>query len=661
LELALGQLELEALHRKTGRIAEADHEHRQAIDELTKLQTDFPTVGEYRQRLASAHRDLSDSLQTMGRYQEAETANRSALRLWESLVGDFPGEDQYRLGLARTQASLGINLDSLHRYEEAKTSIQQAVTLLSRLNADHSSEVEYRQALAGAWNNLGLVLEDTERLVESREALLKSSQIHEELAARFPEILLHQKDLVAVLMNLGNIADVLGHPRESEQCYQRALAVTEKLAEVYPDVPDFHGDAASLLHNLYINRRARNEDEEARSLLEPAIHHEQAALKLQPTHHRALRLYAFHSTDLASDYVMRGDHAAASRVAEHWAHTCLAGPANSRDATGYGLVRFVEVLSDCAELAQKDDALSPAHRDAAAQSYLDRARTMTREAAPRPDDLPALLPLVDLLATAPREIRDPERALHLARQAVEREPENSAGWQSLAWALYRMGDWKGCIETIEKKADHDSCLFLAMAHWKLGNKDVARAWLRWANDWLKDYEQMRSYKWRHGLYGIPTASAWKRLQAEATELMGPIRRELEADLSRRGLALELAFARRAIELKADDRDRWEVLSWAEYRNGNWDKAIRAAEKCIKIHTDKDRVSPGLVLALAYARRGEMDQAREWYTKNRATNAPWRLFDTPRWLIDEASRLFGKHESAIFEESKTTPKTGTESK
>ena len=66
LELALGRLELEALYRKTGRIAEAEQEHGRAVDELTKLRDDFPEVGEYRQRLASAHRDQAVSLLKMG-------------------------------------------------------------------------------------------------------------------------------------------------------------------------------------------------------------------------------------------------------------------------------------------------------------------------------------------------------------------------------------------------------------------------------------------------------------------------------------------------------------------------------------------------------------------------------------------------------------------
>src|SRR5262249_48328175 len=42
LELALSRLELEALYRKTGRIAEAEQEHGRAVDELTKLRDDFP-------------------------------------------------------------------------------------------------------------------------------------------------------------------------------------------------------------------------------------------------------------------------------------------------------------------------------------------------------------------------------------------------------------------------------------------------------------------------------------------------------------------------------------------------------------------------------------------------------------------------------------------
>ena len=50
-----------------------------------------------------------------------------------------------------------------------------------------------------------------------------------------------------------------------------------------------------------------------------------------------------------------------------------------------------------------------------------------------------------------------------------------------------MGDWKGCIETLEKDAtipeDSDD-FFLAMAYWQLGDKAKARAVFDRADRWL---------------------------------------------------------------------------------------------------------------------------------------------------------------------------------
>src|SRR5262249_10482082 len=96
------------------------------------------------------------------------------------------------------------------------------------------------------------------------------------------------------------------------------------------------------------------------------------------------------------------------------------------------------------------------------------------------------------LATCPeREQRDPKRALALARRALQLKPADHAAQNTLGVAQYRNGDWEGSIESLTKatslwKGGHPcDWVFLAMAHWRLDNKEEAR---RCYDKALKAYE-----------------------------------------------------------------------------------------------------------------------------------------------------------------------------
>jgi serine/threonine protein kinase/tetratricopeptide (TPR) repeat protein len=85
---------------------------------------------------------------------------------------------------------------------------------------------------------------------------------------------------------------------------------------------------------------------------------------------------------------------------------------------------------------------------------------------------------------------------------------------------------------------------------------------------------------------------------------------------------------------------WKWLSVAEYRNGHWDAAIQASEKCIELRGGNGWAFQFLVLALAHAQRGEMEKARDWYEKARPAIDEGKTADTPRWLVDEAKARLG---------------------
>jgi tetratricopeptide (TPR) repeat protein len=95
------------------------------------------------------------------------------------------------------------------------------------------------------------------------------------------------------------------------------------------------------------------------------------------------------------------------------------------------------------------------------------------------------------LAVCPtRSLRDPARALAHARKAVELAPEEGEFWNTLGAAEYRTGSWDGAIGALSRSIELTSggspgaWLFLALAHWKKGDRAEALAWYDKAVAWL---------------------------------------------------------------------------------------------------------------------------------------------------------------------------------
>jgi tetratricopeptide (TPR) repeat protein len=124
-----------------------------------------------------------------------------------------------------------------------------------------------------------------------------------------------------------------------------------------------------------------------------------------------------------------------------------------------------------------------------------------------------------LLATCPdAKLRDPERAVELARKATQLKPEVGIYWKALGVAHYRAGDWKAAIAAFNKAAqmrkgrDAVERFFLAMAHRKLGNHHEARKEYERAVRWLeKNNEEPEKDK--------QVAEELRRFRAEAEEVL----------------------------------------------------------------------------------------------------------------------------------------------
>jgi tetratricopeptide (TPR) repeat protein len=116
-------------------------------------------------------------------------------------------------------------------------------------------------------------------------------------------------------------------------------------------------------------------------------------------------------------------------------------------------------------------------------------------------------------ATSPDlKLRDAEMALRFAKQAVKIAQKQGTYWNTLGAAHYRSGNWKDAIAVLDKSmelrkgGDSFDWFFLAMAHWKLGDKEKARTRFDQAVQWMDKHQ--------------PADEELRRFRAEAAELLG---------------------------------------------------------------------------------------------------------------------------------------------
>src|SRR5262249_27664660 len=87
------------LYQAQGRTKEAQAAFRRALGVSQKFSSDFPSLPNYRQRLAATSKRLADSLTDPADHKEAERYYRVAIEAQEKLVADFPKVTLYRQGL----------------------------------------------------------------------------------------------------------------------------------------------------------------------------------------------------------------------------------------------------------------------------------------------------------------------------------------------------------------------------------------------------------------------------------------------------------------------------------------------------------------------------------------------------------------------------------
>ncbi len=395
-----------------------------------------------------------------------------------------------------------------------------------------AAESPQDEHLGGTTNNLGALLAATGRYQEAEQAFRKALELQAKVAARSPDrAYYHRQELAGTYHNLGLVLVATGRNQEAEQALRQSIAIREKLVAEVPAEPSnhavvggarvyegplpnnvpgrhFHHSAlANTLHKLAELLRRRGELAEAQQLLEQAIDHQQAAFEFHPTspNYRRFLLNQYAAVMHAltrSDATAQPDHENSATFPDVWEE----------------YYRAAGSLAGCGSSAETGDDLYALERKALAQAPTARAKKLLIDALKRtrrtPDDPLRMNNLAWLLATHPEpELRDPPRAVELAKKAVDLAPNEGTNWNTLGVAQYRAGDWNDAIEALQKSEELSpdryfsfNAFFLGLAHWQLDEKDEARKWYDQAVQWMEKNQ--------------PQDEDLKRFRAEAEELLG---------------------------------------------------------------------------------------------------------------------------------------------
>ncbi len=144
-------------------------------------------------------------------------------------------------------------------------------------------------------------------------------------------------------------------------------------------------------------------------------------------------------------------------------------------------------------------------------------------------------------------------AVALAKKAVDLVPASRNYWNTLGAAHCCAASWKEAVAALEKSmklhngGDSFDWFFLAMAHWQLGDKVLARKWYRAATLWMDKH--------------APGNAELRRFRDQASALLGVTGNDAQQQSSRHvDLEIWTLVVQSAL---SPDRSTWAIV-WGRF-------------------------------------------------------------------------------------------------
>jgi tetratricopeptide (TPR) repeat protein len=418
------------IHLQIGQAEQAAEAYGQQANLLTGLLKEEPANKDLQMELADTHRWRGNALRDRGEAREAKEAYDEAARLHEALLDESPKEARYQAALANTL----LNKASVLTYQNHAKELECLYRRIVKLDRDavHTAPGDpgISAELALALGAQAVFFLDMDRRPEAEAAVGEALEIHQRLLAGGHLKGSVERYAARNFVTRGRLQAKAGRSEEAEQSFLKAVSLLEPLVEQLPESAVSRAELARTLAGL------------ADLLTEPNRRRDAEAI-----YRRVIDHYEKLKADFPKDLNYRR-----SLFLSYW--------------------KLARLLS---KMGRQADAAKPYRK----------AIEIDPEVPPVNNEL------AWILATSPEpRVRDAALAVQLAQKAVKARQQSGDYWNTLGVAHYRNGDAKAAVAELETSmrlregGDSFDWFFLAMAHWRLGNRDKARAWFDQAVQWM---------------------------------------------------------------------------------------------------------------------------------------------------------------------------------
>jgi tetratricopeptide (TPR) repeat protein len=419
-----------SIHHTLGQLGKAAEAYGRQATLLASLVADEPASKALRAKLADSHRWRGNALRDLKMAREARAAYDKAARLHEELLREAPDDAGFQVAVANTLLNTATLLSRRDDAEELEPLYRRVVALDRAAVRAEPDNPRYNAELALALGTQGLFFLDTGRGAQAEAAVREALDIHQKVLAGGRLRGYIERYVARNYVSLGRVLAAAGKAPEAEKQYRKAVTLLDPLVDELPESALRRADLAQTLAGLADLLKDPGRRREAEEIRRRAIRHYEA-LKDDPHHRR----------NLATNYLA-----------------------------------LVSLLWD---LGRQTDAAEP-YRKALA---LD------------PEDAEVNNNVAWFLATNPEPcLRDAALAVRRAQKAVTAWPQSGNCRNTLGVAHYRNGDDKAALAELETSmrlrsgGDSFDWFFLAMAHWRLGDRAKARMWLDRAVQWMDRHQ-----------------------------------------------------------------------------------------------------------------------------------------------------------------------------
>jgi serine/threonine protein kinase len=433
--------------------------------------------------LAKAHRAVNDfftrvSDDTLLNEPQLEPLRKqllsAALPYYDSFIREHRADPAFRAELAATYFRIAILTFEMGPEEDWVPAFKLGVSTLEELlrtNPDVSALQSLRSGFR--WVNTSIHFH-VRQADEALRQFEKARSLWQRLVREHPDVAGFKGDLAGVHLVLGILHGRRFHIEEAVRAYQAARALWHELIANDPTATRYPTALCIALASLSLELATAGKITDAEEVYAECI---EMANRLSTDHPR---IYAFQ--DLLSGNLELG----LGCLKEHTRHYDEAVQAYRRAVAGQELLvrafpsvaRYREgaFIANCS----LGEALWALGRRAEALAEFRKARAHGDEL--NKDDPVAQSELAWFLATAAEpQLRESGRAVDIARQVVERVPQDLGNWMTLGAAQYEAGDYQTAILSLEKatrgpfRSGGVADLFLARAYARIGQDELARA------------------------------------------------------------------------------------------------------------------------------------------------------------------------------------------